>query len=267
MAEEMKKLKIIPAIEEQPPLDIRTEGDDRYDYKMRREKKISKGLLRGKLGRLVVQSAQPQSLKLPYFRGPDADSIPNTMATMNVRFDPIEESSLPPDLKTLKARLKVATGFATVPMDEIPTKSSQFYNSNFRGIFVDTRSLPSRPLSNIEWQKHTSSKSLDSQDSEIPNPSKAYKGGCFYTCNVRVPISLSMGNKVFVPSFDSCLVSRIYSLDLYLSFNTPSYTPIDPKFQLKLPIQVSSEGNPDTETTDFAEVWFDPCYDRLPSGF
>lgn len=249
MAEGSKKLRIIPAMEEQPPLDVKIEGDDRYDYKMRREKNIRKGTFKGKLGRLVVQSTQPQSLKLPYSRVPDADRNATTMATVNVRFDPIEESSPPPGLNTLQVKLKVATFFASVPMDEIPTKSSDFHYSSVRGIFVETLNLSSRRLSNIEWQKHTSSIS----DSGIPNPSEAYNGGSFYTATVAVPVSLPEGNKVFVPSFNSCLVSRIYALDLYLSISTPNATVTDPTLHLKLPIQVSSEGNPNANPTISAE--------------
>lgn len=265
MAEGAKKLRIIPAMEEQPPLDVIIEGDDRYDYKMRREKNIKKGTFKGKLGRIVVQSAQPQSLKLPYCRGPDADRSPTTVATMNVRFDPFEDSYSPPGLNTLQAKLKVATCFTSVPMDIIPTKSSDFHWSSVRGIFVETLNLSSRCLSNIEWEKHTSATSagLNRRDSRIPSSSEAYNGGSFYTTNVVIPISLPKGNKILVPSFNSCLISRMYALDLSLSFNTPNATVIDPVIQLKLPIQVSSERNPHAQPTMSAEVWFNPSNERL----
>lgn len=268
MAEGAKKLRIMPAIEEQPPLDVIVEGDDRYEYKMRREKNIKKGTFKGKLGRLVIQSTQPQSLKIPYSRGPSADCNPTTMTTVNVRFDPIEESSQPPGLNTLQAKLKVATCFASVPMDEIPTRSSDFHNSSVRGIFVEGLNLSSRCLSNIEWEKHAplTPDLLNRRDSGIPNPSEAYNGGSFYTAKVIVPISLPQGNKVFVPSFHSCLVSRIYALDLYLSFSTPNTTVIDPTLHLKLPIQVSSERNPQAQPTISAQVWFSPSCESLLLG-
>ena len=242
---------------EQPPLDVKVEGDERYDYIMRREKSIRKGTLQKKLGRLVVQSAQPQSLKLPYPRGPNADCTPTTMATVNVRFDPVEESSPLPSLNTLQAKLKVATCFASIPLDEIPTKSSDFHCSSVRGIFVETVNLSSLCLSNIEWEKQTASTDLPSRrNSWIPDPSKAYNGGSYYTAKVAVPVSLSKGNKVLVPSFHSCLVSRIYALDLYLSLSTPGATVTDPRIQLKLPLQVSSEGNPNATPIISAQVWF-----------
>ena len=266
MAEGSKKLRIIPATEEQPPLDVNIGGDDRYDYKMRGERKIKKGTFQKRLGRLVVQAKQPQSLKLPYFKGPNADCSPITMATMNLRFDPVEESSPLPSLNTCTARLKVATCFTSIPMDEIPTKSSDYHTSNVRGIFVEAVNLSSLSLSNVEWEKRLSSIDLtDPQNSEIPGPSEGWIGGAFYTAKVAVPISLPKGNKLLVPSFHSCLLSRIYAVDLNLTVSTPSTTIIDPQVHLKLPIQVSSEGNPNATPRISEQVWFNSCYEGLIS--
>ena len=224
---------------------------------MRQEKSIRKGLFQKRIGRLVVQSAQPQSLKLPCHRSPFADCTPTTMATVNIRFDPVEESSPLPGLNSLQAKLKVATCYASAPMDEIPTKSSDFHCSSVRGIFVETVNLSSLCLSNIEWDKNTSSTDLPNRrNSGILDPSKAYNGGSYYTAKIAVPVSLSKGNKVLVPSFHSCLLSRIYALDLYLSFSTPGATVTDPTVRLKLPLQVSSEGNPNATPIISAQVWF-----------
>ena len=75
----MKWLRITPAVQEQPPLDVRVGGDERYDYIMRRDKKIKRGTLKGKLGRLVMQSTQPKSLRLPNPKRPDDGYIPTTI--------------------------------------------------------------------------------------------------------------------------------------------------------------------------------------------
>ena len=270
MAEGSKKLRILPAIDEQPPRDIRLGEDDRHGYRIRQDEKATKGILGiigRNMGRLVAQATQPQSLKLPYFRGPDAEITPNTLAIMNVRFDPKEESSPPPDLATLKGKLRVRTGFAVEYMDEIPTSPAHFHNSIYRGMFVETLSLPSRPLSHTEWKKHTSSATPSPGDAEIPNPSKKYKGGPFYTAQFKVPVLLSRENKkVFVPSFDSCLVSRMYTLDLYLSLKTPGWSLTNPRLHLKLPLHVFSERSPNAENIISAEVCFDPSYKCLFSG-
>lgn len=254
MFEEKKKLRIIPAVEEQPPLDVTVE--ERYDYKMRKEKDIKKGIFKGKLGHVIVQSTQPKSLKLQYFRGSNADCNPTTMATLNVRFYPFEDPSPLPSLSKLQAKLIVFTGYASEFLDILPTKASDFYNSNNRGIYVQELNLSSLNLSNIKWQKQTFSTSLPNPQSPgMPSPSWSSNGEIiFYTAMVIVPVSLPKGNKVLVPSFHSCLVSRIYVLDLNLTFNTPNKTIIDPYFHLRLPFQVSSEGNPEAAARAFARV-------------
>lgn len=61
------------------------------------------------------------------------------------------------------------------------------------------------------------------------------------------------GNKVFMPSFHTCLISRVYALDMCLSLNTPSASVSDPTLRIKIPIQVSSEGNPHAQSSISAE--------------
>ena len=254
-----KKLRIIPAVPDAPPLNV--EGGLKDDYRLRKEKGIRKGLFKGKLGRLTMESAQPTSLRLPPIRS-GSDCPVTTMAAVNVRFDPADENSQPPRLNTLETKIKVATFFASVPMQELPSKSSDFHYSSVKGIFVEAVNLSSRCLANQKWEKHNSFSEpttpvrrdsawsmTTASNHNIPSPSSAYKGKTFYTARIVVPVSLPKGNKLFVPSFHSCLVSRIYALDLYLSLNTPSASVSDPTLHLKLPIQVSSEGNPHAQPT------------------
>ena len=263
LTETSKKLRVIPAVPEAPPLSV--EGGLKDDYKLRKEKTIKKGLFKSKLGRLVMESVQPNSLRLPPVRSNSESSV-TTMATVKVRFDPADETSQPPRLSNLQAKLKVATFFASVPMQDLPGKSSDFHFSSVKGIFVEAVNLSSRCLANQGWEKHNDSSAtatpirrdsalstISISAANIPSPSTAYKGKIFYTAHIVVPISLPKGNKVFVPSFHSCLISRVYALDLFLSLVTPSASVSDPSIHLKLPIQISSEGNPHARPTISAE--------------
>ncbi len=247
IAEASKKLRIIPAVPEDPPLTA--DGGMNEDYKLRKEKTIKKGFLKPKLGRLVIQSAQPTSLRLPPVRS-ESEAPVTTMATVNVRFDPADESCQPPRLNNLQAKLKVATYYASVPMRELPTNSNDFRFSSIQGLYVETLNLSSRCLSNQQWEKCEASTSgrrdsgWSSPKPDIPEPSCAYKGGSFYIASIMVPISLPKSNRVFVPTFHSCLLSRIYAIDLSLSIQPPSATVTSPVLHLKVPVQISSERNP-----------------------
>lgn len=247
-AENSKKVRIVPAFKEERSLTIL--GGLKDDYRPRKEKEIKKGLFKGKLGCLSVESAQPKSLRLPPLNSTSSSPI-TTMATVNVRFDPADEGSKPPKLSTLTTKLKSATYFASVPMSEIPARATEFYYNSTKGVYVETVPLSSRCVASAQWESHSSDTPVrrDSafstlSDPIIPAASSVYNGKTFYTAQLLVPITLPKSRKVFVPTFHSCLISRVYYLDLYLSINTPSTTVADPTIHIKLPIQISSEANP-----------------------
>ena len=251
--EESRKLRVVPARPELPPLNVR--GGQADDYRLRKEKDIKKGMLKGKLGRLVMESFQPKSLRLPPVRASVHCPI-TTMATINVRFDPANENAEPPRLSQLIAKLKVLTFFGSVPMGEIPSKASDFHYSSTRGVYTNTVSLSSRCLASVQWEYHSTISTpirresafsvLSGRGTCIPDPSEAYQGKSFYTATILVPITLPRGSKIFTPTFHSCIVSRIYALDLQLSAHGPG---IMPTLNLKLPIQVSAEGNVNARPT------------------
>ena len=248
LAEGSKKVRIVPAVEEAPPLPV--EGGEKDDYRMRKEKTIQRGMFRKKLGRLTAEAVQPKSLRLHSIRS-DKTCEPTTMATVNIRFDPVDEKSEPPKLNALAVKLKVATFYASVPLREVPSKSRDFHYSSVKGLFVETVPLASRCLADGQWERHTPG--VDTRENGLlsmnfrpntPVPSCAYKGKSFYTAKVVAPVSLPKGNKVFVPTFHSCLMSRVYALDLYLSIVPPKATVTDPILHLKLPVQISCEPSP-----------------------
>lgn len=234
---------------------MHVEGGSRDDYILRREKGIKKGFGRSKLGRLVVESAEPKSLRLPSVHNADTDAAVTTLAIINVRFDPAESSSCPPQLGSVTSKMKVATFYATTPLEEIPKKSSEFLFDTRRGLYIEKIPLSSRCLLNVQWQKHDHGYNtppdsrrqsmLSAGEAHIPAPSEAYnQQSPFYTATVIVPISLPKCNRVFVPTFHSCFISRIYMLKFTLSVSTPNRSLQDPTIHLKLPFQVSQEGRP-----------------------
>jgi hypothetical protein len=239
-----KKVRIIPASLEQPPLDIADKGDD---YCLRKEKDVRRGLLRGKMGRLVVAASQPKPLQLA---PPGADPFDtSSLVTVHLRFDPERNcNELPPRLGTLSSKLRVSTFFATIPWTAFPSKSPALAWSAARGVYSETLSLSSLCVASAQWERHwkeeddtarrDSSPSISSIET-ITGPSASYSGNVYYTAAIIVPVSLPK-RKAFVPTFHSCLTSRVYTLDLNLSFHTPNANVIAPSVSLKIPIQITS---------------------------
>lgn len=250
LAHVARKVRIVPSTSEHPPVDI--DGED-GDYTMRSSKKIKKGVFKGKLGTLTMSAAQPKSLRLP---SPTSHSdIPvSTMATVKLRFDPADPRAQPPRLTTLSAKIGVKTFFASTARTHYPNKKSTMYDLS-QGVHGESISLPSRCVAGVEWTYHSSppssspSSDLERRDSacslspplaKLPTPSANPTEAGFYTAQILVPISLPQAStKTFVPTFHTCLISRIYNLSLHLGVHSN----LGPSLELKVPLQISSSGS------------------------
>jgi hypothetical protein len=237
-----KKIRVVPASLEQPPLEVTCNCTD--DYRTRKEKDVRKGLLGKRTGRLVMAAAQPKPLQLPP-PGEETDNTINSHLTVHVRFDP-ENDEPPPPLKCLWSKLRVLTYFSAQPFTTFPSKNMTLMWNSMQGVYTETVPLSSLCVLSAQWEKHTASESvrrgsLESTASEnsITGPSASYSGKGFYTASIIVPISLPK-TKAFVPTFHSCLNSRVYALDLSLSYQSPSTKVLTSNVSLKIPIQITS---------------------------
>jgi hypothetical protein len=268
ISERVRKIRVKPAYEEAPPLDIeenapsyttgRTRIDERAEYNLRAEKVVKKGLFKGKAGRLSAEATQPASIHLPFVEADRRDSIHSpvsTMARVRVRFDPAEDNIQPPRLDTLVSKLKVTTFFASAPRKEFPSRKAAIPDMS-QGVICETLPLSSRCVASANWERHDPSESPvananhaierrdsahsgSSNDGPIPAPEGVAKDRVFYTANVLVPITLPLG-KHFVPTFHTCLISRVYALSLNLGVHTSSPAPTS--LSLRVPVQISSDG-------------------------
>lgn len=282
-----RRVRVIPAVEEQPPLDVHEEEGE---YLMRRERSIRKSLFKGKTGTLVMEAVQPSALSLRSYNNPESKA--STTATLMLRYDPVDEASPLPKLGTLASKLKIATYYASTARTALPVKNAAMLELA-AGVHCEQLTLSSRCMANVEWTRHEPSKASSAVSTErrdsanstsslelgsIPEPSSKYTGGAYYTARLVVPIALP-SNKNFPPTFHSCLISRIYVLKFDLGISTSG---IAPKMEIKLPVQVTSDhllnddtrrgGSVDSGTSMDADVdsedvssFFEPRMMRLPS--
>jgi hypothetical protein len=257
IAEKTRKVRVKPAFEEQPPLNM----DGNPEYRQRHEKAIKKGLFKGKLGTLIAQSRQPRAMVVPGARTV-TDAVPSTRARILLRFDPASEICLPPRLGSLKTSIKVATYYASSPRNSFPSRYNSVYDV-LQGYFAETLNISTMCIASAQWEKHSASENPASPcetnterrdsgmscfstssnmtfDTGIPLASKDYKGGEFYTASILVPVT-NTNNKNFIPTFHSCLISRTYTLNMNLSAHAPGVS--DPSLHLKIPLQVCAEGS------------------------
>lgn len=265
LAEQVKKVLIVPARDEEPPLHI----EEQSLYQLRRERNVKKGLFKiGKVGRITAETTQPRSFRLPHPSKRTTDPI-TTTTTVSLRFDPITESDQPPALGSILSKLRAYTFFGAAPYRIIPDVHRCDNWSTLHGVYSEGLELSQRNVSTVAWTKHApgsspisrtssavsadfarrpSTFSASSTASNIPEPTAAWNPDLpFYTAQVLVPLSLptpqgSSKPKIYLPTFHSCIISRTYILDLILSYNTPGTSVSTPHITLKVPVQVSSEG-------------------------
>jgi hypothetical protein len=253
LGEKSKKVRIKPALIEQPPLNI--DGND--EYRPRQEKSVKKGLFKGKLGTLSARTIQPNALVIPGARTTDNKPI-TTMAKLLLRFDPTDEINAPPKLGSLATKLKVMTYYASTQRQSFPTRFTVGFDVS-QGAYLESVPLSTLCIASAQWEKHPATSNpqndepLERRDSGISDcsatsradaafaagvlpASKNYKNGTFYTAQILVPVTLPT-NKNFIPTFHSCLVSRTYTLGMQFTAHGGA------SMNLKIPVQICADGS------------------------
>ena len=250
LVEGVKKLHVVSAVQEAPPLSL---GGGYEDYVCTQTKCLKKRMFSGKLGRITVSAAQPGALVLPA-PALSGNVPPTTMVTVKLRFDPHEAASRPPRLGALSTKIKSATFYSARPAQLLPTYTNMISQyETTRGLYNTSISLSSRCVESVAWKRQeptqpagrrnsdSSTSSSDISDA-TPIPGQKDSSSPFYTATILVPINLPQ-HKTWIPSFHSCIVSRVYAIDICLSVHTPGTGVPATSLALQLPVQIAADGN------------------------
>ncbi|CAG7916327.1 unnamed protein product [Penicillium olsonii] len=233
-----KKVRIIPVVEEEPPVEI----SEASSFCLRKEKTVKRGTLRSTLGRLVAGTAQPKPIQLLPPSCEPSDTV-STVTTVNLRFDPVG-NEVPPPLGTMTSKLRSSTFYSASPWEDFPCGTGMPFSSVGRGLYSEAVPLSTMCVASAQWTKHSSDSRRDSatstSSSDSTGPSSTFAGETYYTASIVIPITLPK-NKTFVPTFHSCLISRTYSLELSLTYHTPAANIMTPTVSLRVPIQFTSQ--------------------------
>jgi hypothetical protein len=205
------RINVIPTSFEEPPLNI-TERDDLY--KIEKSKKVRKNIFSASQGRISAVAAQPAAIHLSK-EGYEASesSIP-----ISFTFEPSSADVIPPQITSASMKVYAHTWFRDQPMRNLPTMGSQIANFGY----PFSVSLP-KTEAKIEWTQN-----LDMQSTKT--------SPVFHTATLEVPFKLPTVDKMYVPTFHSCIISRAYTVKVVLEG--------DVKIDLIVPVQVVM-GTPD----------------------
>lgn len=244
IAEQSRRIHILPVYEDLPPAVVEP---TEKDIVLRKERKIRKGFLKGKLGKLIVEAQQPS----PLHTITNAACPPTTMVPLTLTFYPAGASLEPPALNRIRTKLRTNTFFSTKPMMYIPAPRHIGLDGAL-GRHHESSYIGAQNLSGVKWTPH-----------------RKAPGGptdC-YTTELTLPI-VTPKCKYLVPTFHSCFVSRQYSIEIDIDVNTPRYNMgFHPGVTLKVPLQVSNpivEGPPEEDAME-VESFFTPRRMTLPA--
>ena len=162
------------------------------------EKTLKKGFLGKKKGRVAVSIEVPDSYHIRV--GPSDNTVNPLSMPIQMRYSPIS-ADLPPNVSSLSARLHACTKY-NVDSGKLP-RNTGTYNTSITLLKAATPST-STPL----WLEDSESDKLS------------------FVSNLLIPMNLppaagsplSKGQKVLLPSFESCLISRSYELEVRIGF-------------------------------------------------
>ncbi|RGP77189.1 hypothetical protein FLONG3_4704 [Fusarium longipes] len=251
--EQTHPVKVMPFLPENPPLHI-VPGNPRYV--LSQEKTIRKDILSSKLGFIRASTRQPDPVVIT------ADKLQPSNCSLNIdlEFWPNGKKE-PPEIYAKSAAIKASTYYSTGHMSFLPDQH------NFPGImpnpilsFVldENATVSSSPRPIWETASTSSTPSVSrrgSENSEVgdgPPRITSRRGSKSsdiirteaprYTASLPIAITLpSPDNKILLPTFYSCLISRTYILEVVLASRAHGSS-----FTLRLPLQVTVEGQEET---------------------
>ncbi|KAK3318314.1 hypothetical protein B0H66DRAFT_232864 [Apodospora peruviana] len=268
--EATQTIHVLPASVEEPPLNV-TDNDRLYH--MSGSKSIRKTVLSTKVGRLTAEGSQPPPALL---RFDGVGMLSPATAQINLKFEPTSVDVAPPKVTGISGKVTAHTFFSSGAIGSFPNLGdwSEQFISDKRGIYSTSAALPPISVSHARWQQHiTASARRDSgyssdhntadTDSGTPpaaapsnssrssrrrttqqqnGKSKKKQNGSpiFQTTTQQLSFSLPMDKKTFIPTFHSCIISRVYTLQLALTVAVGSATRT---ITLVLPLQVMVDSN------------------------
>lgn len=237
-------IKVLPALPEDAPLDI-TAKDERYH--LSKSKTIRKNIFSAKSGKITATASQPGAIML----SADGARMSESSMRINLKFDCASADSTPPKINSVTAKLQATTYFSNASMDVLPNLGSRVsYRTNPSLTYSTSNPLITNPIDAISWSQQTSrrdsgysswsaedgSESDGTQDRHH-RTKKSNKAPVQHVATLDIPFALAASsNKLYLPSFHNCLISRAYSIHLNISVG-----PMNANIPLTIPLQVAMD--------------------------
>ncbi|KAE8141776.1 hypothetical protein BDV38DRAFT_278560 [Aspergillus pseudotamarii] len=179
-----------------------------------KELKIRRGW-RGKCtGRLAVLASPAGCIRYP-FHQIDATDQANTSIKLDLVYNPVRTGA-PPRLRKVYPRLNLVTSFHATPRNGYPSFGQSKSTNLPQGNHVQSLTLPTVDIESAQWVKVTTPSTGVSSSRQGCLPTFT-DDEILYRTSIVVPISVPKHDDL-VPSFQSCFISRMYTLEFIFSY-------------------------------------------------
>ncbi|KAF3062194.1 putative arrestin protein [Daldinia childiae] len=244
-----QEIKVLPAALEDAPLSI-TKHDDLYI--MSKSKSLRKTIISPKTGKVTITAAQPSAAML----SPDGQTSTSTTVPLYLEFEPASIDARPPKITGIASKVTAVTYFSAGGVSQYPNLKDwhSAFGSEGRGSYSGTTSVTTGPLGDVKWSRHLTAQARRdsgygsdnlSSDTDLPPRPLPHKtkgnlpSPIFHAAQLQVPIQLPVQKKTFVPTFHSCITSRVYVLWLTVTVVSGGYST---HITLGVPLQIGVRG-------------------------
>ncbi|KAF4443622.1 hypothetical protein F53441_11388 [Fusarium austroafricanum] len=202
-------LRFIPKSTESPPLHVSLTSKR---YTLQATKCLRRKSFKRSFGTISAAAIQPEPLHLHPYGAVMAPSF----IDVGLTFNPERDGTPPPQLDTVSLSVRSYTWHQADPYKGFPDLSEKPSLKEPMSTVIPLRV----ECPDMTWVKHVIP-SLENTKQRDLSPA-------FYSSTLRLPVSLSMNDNTFLPTFHSCLVSRTYDVRLRLTFEKGDLTIVTP---------------------------------------
>ncbi|EFY95621.1 Bul1 domain protein [Metarhizium robertsii] len=245
-----KTIRILPISPEDAPLDITT---DNRRYVLSKAQCLWKTFFTGREGILTASASQPKAVML----SPDETGASWSLVRLKLVFAPASSLYTPPRIKSVSGKIIATTFFNISPLNRLPsvetwdrgedqpfqhTTGHKLFDEQAEGLVwtkdADTAELEGRRASYPLDPSHSLNRPHETLTRNRTNEDGGARPSMCFTSAMDIQFSIPSDKSVFFPpSFDSCLISRVYSLRLSISLGAAHTSLV-----LKLPLQIGVQG-------------------------
>ena len=269
--EAQKPVLVLPPSPEDAPFNVTSQD---VNYTMSKSKNLRKSMFSNKLGKFTASAAQPPAVHV----GADARTASDTAVTVQLGFEPVTSDVAPPTVKSVSAKLVSSTYYGATPARGLPDMGGrpEYAIEPPRLAYKTNVPLFNTDIDRVTWRlqcanmRRDSGYSTDNCESDSSTGRKSKKRSSkadkvSHAATLYIPFKVPSKNKVLLPTFHSCLISRVYALSLTLTVG-PANTTVSLMVPLQVAVEPSEESIGEEDIGEDIEEYLTPRVIRVPDN-